>query len=34
MSMGQWLCVPMVLFGAVLWAWGARQPVAGQKAMA
>lgn len=29
MSMGQWLCVPMVLGGAALWAWGARQPVAG-----
>jgi len=34
MSMGQWLCVPMILFGAGLWAWGARQPVAGRKAMA
>jgi phosphatidylglycerol:prolipoprotein diacylglycerol transferase len=34
MSMGQWLCLPMILFGALLWAWGARQPVAGQKAMA
>lgn len=30
MSMGQWLCVPMILAGAALWAWGARQPVAGQ----
>jgi phosphatidylglycerol:prolipoprotein diacylglycerol transferase len=27
MSMGQWLCVPMILAGALLWAWGARQPV-------
>ncbi len=27
MSMGQWLCVPMVLAGAALWAWAARQPV-------
>ena len=34
MSMGQWLCLPMILCGAGLWAWGARQPVAGQKAMA
>jgi phosphatidylglycerol:prolipoprotein diacylglycerol transferase len=34
MSMGQWLCLPMIIFGAGLWAWGARQPVAGQKAMA
>jgi len=30
MSMGQWLCVPMIAAGAALWAWGARQPVAGQ----
>ena len=27
MSMGQWLCVPMILGGAALWAWGSRQPV-------
>jgi phosphatidylglycerol:prolipoprotein diacylglycerol transferase len=26
LSMGQWLCVPMVVIGAVLYAWGARQP--------
>jgi len=26
LSMGQWLCVPMVLIGAALYAWGARQP--------
>jgi phosphatidylglycerol:prolipoprotein diacylglycerol transferase len=25
MSMGQWLCVPMVLGGALLWRWSARQ---------
>ena len=25
MSMGQWLCVPMVVAGAFLWARGARQ---------
>jgi len=30
MSMGQWLCVPMILGGAALWGWGAGQPVAGQ----
>jgi phosphatidylglycerol:prolipoprotein diacylglycerol transferase len=22
MSMGQWLCVPMILAGAALWWWG------------
>ncbi|MEK8030799.1 prolipoprotein diacylglyceryl transferase [Ideonella sp. DXS29W] len=27
MSMGQWLCVPMILAGAAIWAWGSRQPV-------
>jgi phosphatidylglycerol---prolipoprotein diacylglyceryl transferase len=26
LSMGQWLCVPMVLGGLAVWAWGARQP--------
>ncbi|MFD0666248.1 prolipoprotein diacylglyceryl transferase [Ramlibacter sp. MAHUQ-53] len=25
LSMGQWLCVPMVLGGAALWAWAARR---------
>lgn len=25
MSMGQWLCVPMMLGGAVLWAWATRR---------
>jgi phosphatidylglycerol:prolipoprotein diacylglycerol transferase len=30
MSMGQWLCVPMIVGGAALWAWGARQPVPGR----
>jgi phosphatidylglycerol:prolipoprotein diacylglycerol transferase len=25
MSMGQWLCVPMVLGGAILWAWAAQR---------
>jgi phosphatidylglycerol---prolipoprotein diacylglyceryl transferase len=27
MSMGQWLCVPMILGGALLWWWCGRQPV-------
>ena len=27
MSMGQWLCVPMILGGAALWAWAARRGV-------
>jgi phosphatidylglycerol---prolipoprotein diacylglyceryl transferase len=26
MSMGQWLCVPMIVAGAGLWAWFGRQP--------
>ena len=26
MSMGQWLCVPMVVAGAALWWWAGRQP--------
>ena len=26
LSMGQWLCVPMVLAGALMWAWASRQP--------
>jgi phosphatidylglycerol:prolipoprotein diacylglycerol transferase len=26
MSMGQWLCVPMVVGGIVLWLWAARRP--------
>ncbi len=28
MSMGQWLCVPMVAFGVGLWIWSGRQPAA------
>jgi phosphatidylglycerol---prolipoprotein diacylglyceryl transferase len=32
MSMGQWLCVPMVLVGAALWWWFGRQPGALQRA--
>ena len=31
MSMGQWLCIPMVLAGLALWWWAARRP---QPAMA
>ena len=27
MSMGQWLCVPMVAAGVALWVWAQRQPV-------
>jgi phosphatidylglycerol:prolipoprotein diacylglycerol transferase len=26
MSMGQWLCVPMVIAGALMFAWGSKQP--------
>jgi len=26
MSMGQWLCVPMMVIGAALWVWAGRQP--------
>ena len=26
MSMGQWLCVPMVIAGAIMFWWGSRQP--------
>ena len=26
MSMGQWLCVPMIVAGAVLWVWATRRP--------
>jgi phosphatidylglycerol:prolipoprotein diacylglycerol transferase len=26
MSMGQWLCVPMIVGGLGLWVWAARQP--------
>jgi phosphatidylglycerol:prolipoprotein diacylglycerol transferase len=25
MSMGQWLCVPMILGGALLWLWAQRK---------
>ncbi len=28
MSMGQWLCVPMILTGALLWAWSSRPQLA------
>jgi len=30
MSMGQWLCVPMVVAGIVLWLWAQRQQPAGR----
>ena len=26
MSMGQWLCVPMILAGVLMWLWAAKQP--------
>jgi phosphatidylglycerol---prolipoprotein diacylglyceryl transferase len=26
MSMGQWLCVPMVLGGIAIWVWADRRP--------
>jgi phosphatidylglycerol---prolipoprotein diacylglyceryl transferase len=26
MSMGQWLCLPMIIFGVNLWFWAAKQP--------
>ena len=26
LTMGQWLCVPMVVLGIVLWAWAQRRP--------
>jgi phosphatidylglycerol:prolipoprotein diacylglycerol transferase len=29
LSMGQWLCVPMILAGLALWAWGRGRPTAG-----
>jgi phosphatidylglycerol:prolipoprotein diacylglycerol transferase len=28
MTMGQWLCVPMILFGVLLWVWAQTQPQA------
>ena len=27
LSMGQWLCVPMVLIGGAIWLWGRRRPM-------
>jgi phosphatidylglycerol:prolipoprotein diacylglycerol transferase len=32
MSMGQWLCVPMIVAGAALWAWFGPQPQANHDA--
>ncbi|RYF46038.1 MAG: prolipoprotein diacylglyceryl transferase, partial [Comamonadaceae bacterium] len=26
MSMGQWLCVPMIVAGVAMWFWAQRQP--------
>ena len=26
LSMGQWLCVPLIAFGVGLWGWAGRQP--------
>ncbi len=34
MSMGQWLCVPMVLGGVALWAWSAKRTAASASAPA
>lgn len=31
MSMGQWLCVPMIAAGVVLWRWASRRQVQGAK---
>jgi phosphatidylglycerol---prolipoprotein diacylglyceryl transferase len=31
MSMGQWLCVPMVVAGMVMWFWASKQPFQDQK---
>jgi phosphatidylglycerol:prolipoprotein diacylglycerol transferase len=25
MSMGQWLCVPMIILGAVIWHWAGKR---------
>lgn len=32
MSMGQWLCVPMVLGGVLMWRWAQGQPLPGARA--
>jgi phosphatidylglycerol---prolipoprotein diacylglyceryl transferase len=32
LSMGQWLCIPMMVAGAVLWFWGQGRAVPGHKA--
>ena len=32
LSMGQWLCVPMVLAGIPMWIWGRGRPMAAQRA--
>ena len=30
LSMGQWLCVPMIVAGAAMWVWASRQPAEAQ----
>jgi phosphatidylglycerol---prolipoprotein diacylglyceryl transferase len=32
LSMGQWLCIPMVLAGVLLWWWGQGRAAPGKKA--
>jgi phosphatidylglycerol---prolipoprotein diacylglyceryl transferase len=34
MSMGQWLCIPMIAAGIGLWVWASRRPTLGQGAAA
>ena len=34
LSMGQWLCVPMVLAGVAMWWWGRGRPMAAQRSAA
>jgi phosphatidylglycerol:prolipoprotein diacylglycerol transferase len=31
MSMGQWLCLPMIVAGVGLWVWAQRQPIVPRK---
>jgi phosphatidylglycerol:prolipoprotein diacylglycerol transferase len=33
LSMGQWLCVPMLIAGLALWTWGAKQPMPAAEAV-
>jgi len=32
LSMGQWLCIPMIVGGAALWGWAARKSPQGASA--